>query len=534
MRRDVAIEIVAPTLGLDKTLGESMISPRSSPNLKSANCFYGMLQKDYGTTIFATGVGAVLGEPINLIYEANFGANSVLEVFTHTGMYKYTADSDTFVSDGQIYTGTFTDCWSACMHNDAMIYSNGVDLVQYKPTYSATGTVMGGVTDSSFKALSVISFANHLNLYHTVENGSECSKRVRWTKAGLLSYNSLDWSTGYSGFVDLQDMEGNLMTAERLGNNSVVIYGEGSIHMQEWVGGSDVYRFTKMVVDEGTPSRRGVVSNGNVHYVMTHSNIYEYWGGRDLKPIGDKIRTDWTSMINHSALQYAFMEFLPNDYELRVHVPTGVSTHPDTVFICKIREDYAWYVRPEPYTAKGVFSRPSAMTIGQLSGNIGAQNWKFGDLSIDRGSITYLLGDKSGRVVKRDKTAYSLSESGTSAPQVFFFDTKDLSSVGDIDPLIRNKYELSEYMDNQTRWLQLKVEAKGHGLMHLQYSTDAGYNWTTFSESPFTIDSTWKMYTADVDIAAEKFMVRISNSATNEVVHVRYAKLSIVPGGEIG
>ncbi len=533
MRRDVAIEIITPILGLDKTLTPSMIPSRNTPNVANCNAYYGLIQKDYGTTLFATGTGATLGAPTSLIYEANFGANSTLQVFTHTAMCKYSSGADSFVNDGQTYSGTFTDVWSACIHNDALIYTNGIQLIQYKPTYSSTGTDMGGVDTSSYKAVAVVSFAEHLNAYRTTEAGNENRKRVRWTKAGTLGYTGTDWTAGTANFVDLIDMEGSLQTAERLGNNAVVIYAEGSIHLQEWVGGSDVYRFTKMIVNKGVPSRRAVVANQTVHYVLTRDNIYEYSGGRDLKPIGDPIKPEYVASMNNAAMSYAFMDFLPDESELRVYIPTGTSTQPDTCYICKVSENYSWFKDTRHHTSKGIFSRPTGLTIGQLQGNIGVQNWKFGDLSVAAGAITYLNGEVSGRIVKRDKTVYSVSESGTNAPQSFVFDTKDLSSVNDIDPLVRNRYQLTEYMDNQSRWLQVKVEAQGAGSMQLHYSTDEGRNFIEFDDSPFALIPDWYMYVADVDVAAEKFMVRVSNTATNEVVHLRYIKAQLVPGAEV-
>ena len=533
MRRNVAIEIIAPTDGLETRLTPSMIPIRNTPNVSNCNAYYGLVQKDYGTSLFATGASSTLGAPTNLIYEANFGANSVLEVFTHTGMLKYTSGADTYVVDGQSYSGTFTDMWSACIHNDALIFSNAVNLVQAKTAYDSTGDVMAGVATSSYKAVAVVSFANHLNFYRTTEAGVESRKRVRWSKAGLLGYTGTDWTAGTANFVDLIDMEGSLQTAERLGNNAVVVYGEGSIHLQEWVGGSDVYRFTKMIVNKGIPSRRGVIANGTVHYVLTRDNIYEYYGGRDLKPIGDAIKAEYVTTINNSALAYAFMDFLPDESELRVYVPTGTSTQPDTCYICKVADNYSWFKDTRHHTSRGVFSRPSGLTIGELTGNIGAQNWKFGDLSIAAGAVTNLSGEASGRIVKRDKTVYSISESGVSIPQTFVFDTKDISSVNDIDPLIKDKYELTEYMDNQSRWLQVKVEAKGAGSMCLQYSTDEGVNFAEFPDSPFTLSANWSMHLADVDVASEKFTVRVSNTGTNEVVFLRYIKAQFVPGGKI-
>jgi hypothetical protein len=534
-KRDVAIEIIQPTKGINRYRTESMIEKDFTPKCEACNAFYGIVQKDYGTTIFATGTGAGLGAPANLLFKADFSAATLLQAFTHTGMYKYTSGLDSFVADSPSYSGTYTDFWSAAMHNDVMIYDNGINLLQAKTSYSSTGTVMGGVSVSSYKAWGVVSFADHLNIYHTVESGNECPKRIRWTKAGTLSYATSDWTTGTAGFVDLQDMDGDLQQAEKIGNAGVAIYGEGSIHMQEWVGGTDVYRFTKMITNKGVSSRRSVVSNDTIHYVFSNDfNVYEYAGGRSLRSIGDAVKPDILNTINQNALQYAWTQYVSEDDELRIHIPTGTSTHTDTVYICKVNDEYAWFRSTQHYNCAGELpSRPSGVTIGELVGNIGAQNWRFGDYYLRGGSRVRVMGDMSGRVVKMDKTVYSISESGSSLPQTFSFDTKDLSSISDIDPLVRDKYNLSSYMDNQTRWVTVKAELKGQGSAYLQYSTDGGNTFTNFDESPITLDANWKMHTLDLDRCSEKMLVRLSNSSTNEVVHMRYMKIQFIPGGDV-
>lgn len=538
-KRDVAIEILSPTQGLHKELGESFIDLRSTPNCLDANAFYGLVQKEYGTTLFTTttAAGTILGAPVNFIYEALFGADRVVEVFTHTGMYKYSSGSDVFVADGAggvaTYSGTFTDFWSGCMHNDEFIYTNLSNTVQAKLAYNSTGTNLGGVTTAASKAAVAVSFANHLNLYNTVENGSSCYKRVRWTKVGLLGHTSTDWTAGTAGFVDLMDMEGNLTAAEKLGNAGVAIYGERSIHMQEWVGGTDVYRFTKMITNVGTPCKKGVVANDITHYFIGRDNVYRYQGGRDLAPIGDAIKSQYVQDISQANIEYAFIDYVKDDDEVRVYIPIGSDTYPSICYVYKVK-DNAWFKIARPYTCVGkVTEAASGLTIGELAGDIGAQNWKFGDYVVRAGRSLTVLGDQSGRVVKMDKTVYSISSTGTQVAQTMVFDTKDISSVNDVDPLIKNRYNLTAYMDNKCRWYSVKIEAKGSGSMYVEYSTDAGQNWTTCNPEYVALTPEWEMYEFEIDDASEHLMIRVKNSELNEVVHVRYLKTQFITGSEV-
>lgn len=531
-KRDVAIEILSPTQGLHKELGESFIDKRSTPHCLDVNGYYGMIQKEYGTTLFATASGAVLGAPANFIYEAIFGSDRIIEAFTHTGVYKYSSGSDVFVNDGQTYVGTYTDYWSACMHNEEFIFANLINTMQVKATYLSTSTNMGGVTTAASKCAVVLSFANHLNCYNTVESGTSCYKRVRWSDVGTLAHTSVDWTGGTAGFLDLMDMEGNLQCALKIGNAGVAIYGERSIHMQEWIGGTEVYRFTKMITNIGTPCRRGVVANDITHYFIGRDNVYAYQGGRDLKPIGDSIKAEYISDISQANIDFAFIDYVKDDDEVRIYIPVGSDTYPSICYVYKVN-DNAWYRLARPYTCVGkVTEAPSGLTIGELLGDIGAQNWRFGDYVVRAGAGLTLLGDQTGHIVKMDKTVYSISNAGTQQAQTMIFDTKDLSSIGDVDPLVKSRYDLSMYMDNKTRWYELKVEARGSGDMYVEYSTDAGNNWVACNPVMYSLTPDWHMYFFEIDTASERIMLRVRNSGLNEVVHVRYIKAKFIIGSE--
>lgn len=532
-KRDVAIEIFAPTEGLHQELAPSMITLRSTPNCTNANSYYGFVQKEYGTTLFSTASGGIsTPAPCNLIYEALFPSNTILEAFTHTGMLKFA--SSTFASDGQAYSGTFTNFWHAAMHNAEMYFVNGVDPLQIKAAYNSTGTnEAGALAIATYKAFAVVSFKDHLNLYHTVESGNDNPKRVRWTKVGLLSHNTADWNSGVAGFLDIQDMDGVLLTAEKIGAGAVALYAENSIHIQQWVGGSSVYQFDKLISNIDIPTRRCVAVNDNIHYVLLRDGVYEYGGGSEFKKISTSIDSDWNSIIHPTGIANGFMQYIRDVNELRVYVPDVTTTQPNMCFICKVKDGYSWWRSNRPATAHGRSTRVTGLTIGELIGNIGAQNWKFGDMFVGANAPIYLLTNAQNNIVKMDKTVYSVIASSTATAQTFIFDSKDISSINDVDPLLKDKYNVSSYMEQNTRWLKYRAELMGAGSVTAQYSVDAGVNWNTFPEGAKTISNTWQTYTWDVDYASPQIRVRLTNTAQNEVVHYRYGKVVFVPGAEI-
>ena len=535
--RQNTFEVFTPISGIHVEAPSTMIDPRASPRLNNANAYYGVVQKDYGTSLFATGTVAgthsVIGTAPSLIFEANFPDSTVLQVFTHTRMYRYmppigtATTADGFLIDSIAYaTGTAGDYWSACMHNTELIYVNAKELVQFKAVSSTTGTGLTGA--SSYKAYSLESYSNHLNLYRTLEGGIDCYKRIRWTVAGALNHTASDWTTGYSGFVDVLDMDGGIMCQQKIGGG-VAIYCDNSVYLQQWVGGSGVYTFTKVINGKGVPSRRSVVSDGSVNYFISWDNIYKHYGNTDYEPIGNAIKADYISGMNRSAMAVAWIEYIKDDDELRVHIPTGTSTTCDTCYIYKVR-DNTWYKTDDPYVSKGTSTRVANVTIGDLAGSIGEQDWKFGDLVSQAGAAITLYGDKSGRVVKRDKMIYTISDSGTSTSRTFVFETKDFSAVNEIDPLTKDRYNPSRYEDSESRYQKVSVEMKGQGTATLNYSVDEGNSWYPLGST--TLDSFWELHEFDLDHADEEIRVKITNTGTG-TIHVRYISIDFVNGSRV-
>lgn len=521
-KRRFAIEIFAPTLGLRYDAPADLLDPRASPNGLNNRLIYGCNQKEYGTSLYATGSGANLGAPANFIFEAKFPSSNLLQVLTHTAVHKYSSGTDAFTSDGQTFTGTFTDFWSGVMHNDAFIYSNGIDAIQYKPTVASTGTAMqSALSPTTYKAWALASLREHLCLYHTVEDGAEYFKRVRWTNKGLLTYSAgtTDFDSGTAGFVDVQDMEGEIKLAVPLGAG-MAVYAERSIHQQLWVGGDEIFQFHKSVQGVGTPSRRGVVGHQNINYVFGHDTIYEYYGGDDIRDIGGPIKKELYTILNDSNKNLVFLEYDDQEEELFVYIPTDTD-YVDACFVYRA-PDKAWSKLGRTYSAAGKSSRKTGTTIGELQGNIGGQTFTFGEASIRVESSVRLYSDQSGNILKHDKTRYSITDSGTQVPQTFIYETPDLTAHTAEDPYNKNR---KDFTSVEARWQQYSVVLEGTCNAHVLYSTNRGQTFTELSGSPVTAAVTGTQHILDVEVMAPLIRFRLTNTTTEGHWCVGYQKV---------
>lgn len=530
-KRHRSVEIYAPTLGIKSDAPTNLLDPRSMVAGQNFKNYYGVCQKEYGTSLYATGGGSVLPQQPSFIYDARFPNSTILQVATPMNIYAYTQGADTFVNDGQTFTGTYDDFWSGVMHNDNFIYTNGVDPMQVKTTFSATGTnLASAVSPTTYKAWSLVSLKDHLVLYHTFENATENFKRVQWSIKGplTLSAGTTDFDSGTAGAIDLQDCEGEIKCGVPLGAGAAV-YAEHSIHLQTYVGGDQIFQFDKVSPSIGTPGRRCVYSYSDVNYFLSHANVFAFDGG-SLNPIGDPIKKALFSEVNQAAIPTSFLDYDPFENELLVYVPTGTATQPDVCWVYRITDD-SWARKLRNHSCAGRFSRKSGLTIGELIGNIGAQNWTFGEALVRVDSEVKLYGDPSGRVVKHDISRYSVSVTGTDVAQVYQIESPDIvgntATRGAQDPIEK---DWVEYTTTYQRWQRLTIEAYGTGTLAVSYSTDRGNTYTPFSVSPITLVVNGTSHFLDMDVSSPFLRLRSVNTGQNEFVGVRYEKLDFIPG----
>lgn len=530
-KRRQTLEIYSPVLGLMSNMMPELLDPRAAASGQNFKTYFGVNQKEYGTSLWATTTGAVFSSAPTMIYAATFPAFSVLEVATPTNIYQYDAGSDSYINDGQTYTGTYNDYWSGLMFADKFIFTNGKDPMQIKQAYNSTATnLASAVSPTTFNAWCLGALNGFLNLYHVFENQVEFYKRVRWSAQAPLTYSAgtTDFSSGVAGAQDIDDGEGNLMQAVPLAGG-MVLYFENSIHYQSFVGGDQVWQFQKMVPGVGIPSRRGAVGYQEVNFFMTNNNIYRYYGGLYLDPIGDEIKQSFFAELNQNAINTVWLDYDKKEAELLINIPTGTSMTPNVTWVYRVI-DKAWLRRIRAYSSGANYGKQTGLTFGQVTTPFGAQNYTYGDCSVQIGANTKLYGDINGRVVKNDITVYSQSVNGTQVAQTYIYDTPDLTGNQAVDPADGSK---AEFVTTNQRWQRISAELYGSGLMNILCSTDHGNTFTELSQSPITLSPTATTYMLDMDVSNPFIRIRFQNTGLNDFVAVRYAKLDFLPGSQL-
>lgn len=409
------------------------------------------------------------------------------------------------------FTGDEDDRFSVTPMSDTFICCNGVDQSQ---KYTGSGVFADLTTTlntgSITKSKIVITAKDHIVFFNNYENSLNVPARATWSNIGRIE----DYVGGTAGYQDLTDDDSWVMAVAQLSENEWAVYKERSIVKMIWVGGATPFRFYTMVDGMGALGKDCVVSVGGVHKVLGLDEAYNYKGGYDTPPLDEPVKKTMYGRMNREMEERIFLTNVGEDDELQIWIPTNTD-YPDEVW-CQDTNKNVWYVKDRTMTGLGYYKAASSLTIGDLIGTIGEQNWTFGSMLVKASSPITLVGDSDGKVYKLDKT--SLNNAGVAITNTF--ETPDF-----VLP------ETKEYMNYFMRVPQLLFEAKGQSVT-THWSADEGASWSPTQGgggNTTTLDSVYRLYQQDFDTIERKIRFRFTNTTASSGFYLRYYGFKWIP-----
>ena len=412
------------------------------------------------------------------------------------------------------FTGDEDNRFSTANMNDTFIITNGVDQPQKITESGGTLTVADLATVLATGTIStseiVFAFKDHLFLINNTENAADCPQRVSWTNIGAIE----DWIVGTAGYQDLVDDESWDVGVELMSENEFVIYKERSIVMGIWVGGHTPFRFYTMISGTGALAKECITSTGGGHAVLGPDVLYIYKGGKEIEIIDDNVKKTMYARLNQAYPERCFLMYVEEDDELQVWIPTDTA-YPDDIWVMNLVGDF-WYRKRRTMTGFGYYQEQSSLTIADLVGTIGEQNWKFGDMLTKAYAPITLVGDNNGNVYKLDKM------------------TLDNNSVA-----ITNEWETpdfivptgEDYINRFMRVPQLIYEAKGQSIT-THWSSDSGATWSPTQGGAghvVALTSNYELYQQDFDTTVRKIRFKFSNETAASGFYLRYYGFRWIP-----
>lgn len=489
--------VISPIKGADLHKQPLLIQDNTGPNISGARIDRGALRKEVGWYSFSTDLpltGSV--KLIDTFYTE--GGSAYLLFVTTDYVYLYDPSTDLFAIKNQkavappndpiAFTGSDDDNFQFTITldvsgNDICVLANGVDAIQ-KWDGSGEFENLGGLTNITARAIAP--FMNHLILGYTIETGTACPRRVRWSCTG----NPEDWTTtaNGAGFVELVDTVDWIVTFFKV-RDKLFILKERSIWELVYVGGSQIFTPQLRIDGIGGYSAKCVIPLGEEAIIYGSDNVYSF-DGLDLTPIGDflvdKLYSTATKVVNNEKLNRATSVFIEEINEVWFVVPT-VGADPDLMLKYNLTEE-SWLFDDRSATAFGYYSIPLGASWESKT-----DHWDdytgivWFTTPLPSGAPITLIGTKEGYVYQ-DTRAIPYYTQTVEIQSSFIYESKDFM------------------FGHASRIMEIRFEALG-GPCRVSYSLDKGVTWTSPVEFGAVVN--WTEFALHVNESTESIRVRI-------------------------
>ena len=371
-----------------------------------------------------------------------------------------------------------------------------------------------GSSAVTVRAQSVEDYKDFLFLANTEEDGDLYPSRLRWSQwqNPRLWHNNEDGS-GMAGYVDVNDIEGRIITIKKIGD-TLAIYKERGIIAINYTGGDTVFSKELITTKAGLVSPNAIIVLPHSHVFIGKDNIYEY-DGNTVVPIGDPIRKwffkDLTSIDRILGYYNEETKDIVFAYD-----NSGEDTLNRNKAITYNTYTHAWSVRDIGMTAIGDFCENDDLIIDEVSNQYDSNQMK--ETMIDsslykKEDLVTMAGDANGNIYK----LHDYADSRGNYEGYVISKTHHMEDPGHIKRLMR---------------IQFHVETQGDYDMYVQvrpsWSAETpkeDIDWETLPSYTLNFrNSKTQQHVQppfiDLDLSARYFQIKFGTKKNNEYFKV--------------
>lgn len=234
---------------------------------------------------------------------------------------------------GTAPTGGIDDRWTGGVLNGVLIMNNGVD----SPTYW-NGDVLTNLATltgwtAGWKADVIRPFKNYLVCLGITWGSAKRAHGVGWSNAaepGAIPTSFTASATNDAGDVDLAETSGVMVDCLPLGDVNI-IYKQDARYAMQYIGGNDVFRFSRLPGNDGLLARGCVVNTPKGHVFLTNGDVKIHSGGEAVSIAEGRIRNWLFSMMDSANAKRSFLCLNPKKSEVWVVFPSTGQSACDTV-----------------------------------------------------------------------------------------------------------------------------------------------------------------------------------------------------------
>lgn len=396
-----------------------------------------------------------------------------------------------------------------------VIMTNGLDGVYWwNGSWPSFRRMPINDTLSGFSYCTSLAIFNSRLVIGNIADSTSNPLTISWSAVADFDDFSLAAGGGSLLLADAQgEIERMLPLADRL-----VIYATKTIGSLIPAGSDIGFGYETLARDLNLLSPRSVINLGPFHMYQTQENIYLFDGTPQVRPLGDKVKSDISQnlSIEYAYKAHAFYD-TPNELAFWF-VPTGDSTYKTYVmelntFDPESSIKWAPYNFSDEITAIGFIKRNDSIKWNTTLPGI--STWQDG------------VGPWNSPSSKKNFPIRILGGAGV----VYVFDDTVGDDAGtDIVSYYRGpQFTVPGYYKTYFgRWLKVFLELRGSGSVVVSTSSDEGISYDV--QETVVLSSLWARYEVNIDVTSRTLGLELE--AEGGYFELKWYRLYVVSGGD--
>ncbi len=324
---------------------------------------------------------SVAGTKYNIVFSPSGAASADIAIAALTsGTVTYTSKPCT----GATWSPEITTPISACSYAGSAVATYGGTIA---PICFTGGSFCEVISAAPSGAKHVAGWNNFLFAGNFLSGSTRLGSRVQW----CYPANASSWPVGY--YADLDANDGDEITGMRVLADYIVIFKANKIFVGQWVGGVNLFQFTRISNAVGAISGNAIVERRGVLYFIARDGIYQFDGYSTPKEISQNIKNHILSINQAMAYKAQATVYEPH-HQVWFSVPYGSSTICDRIYVYDY-ELNAWTKFHFGSSALGTLVLTSGLTLGDLGAAWSTYDLTIGDLYTNSSEVT-VVGTYAG------------------------------------------------------------------------------------------------------------------------------------------
>lgn len=282
------------------------------------------------------GIQAAFTTPVVIPYWLGTYETLVGRFLIEAGLSAVYADdglTQTNITGTTAPTGSIDDRWSGGVLNGVLVMNNGIDAPTFwNGNVTTKLTPLPGWT-AGYKSDVIRPFKNYLIALGNTWSGAKRAHGVAWSNAadpGSLPTTFTASASNDAGDVDLAETSGLMVDCLPMGDVNI-IYKQDARYAMQYIGGNNIFRFSRLPGNDGLLARGCVVNTPKGHVFLSNGDVKIHSGGEATSIAEGRIRNWLFSLIDSANSKRAFLSLNPKKSEVWVVFPSTGQTTCNTI-----------------------------------------------------------------------------------------------------------------------------------------------------------------------------------------------------------